>query len=181
VAESYPRWKYYPKRDRPPQWVHEFVEVVRAQQTQTDSTTVSGLKSDQVLSRLRPGLESLGYRVEAGKKKSDRIGLPVLFGDQGKELVRYEVDAVHDELKVLVEIEAGRGARGNAVYRDLVRSSLIVDAQFLVLGVMNEYHHKSSGKPIVVRSYKDARDQLDAIYESERLRLPFEGLLLFGY
>lgn len=95
--------------------------------------------------------------------------------------MRYEVDAVHDELKVLVEIEAGRGARGNAVYRDLVRASLIVDARFLVLGVMEEYRHQSGGKPIAVKSYRDARDQLDAIYASQRLRLPFEGVLLFGY
>jgi hypothetical protein len=123
----------------------------------------------------------LGYRVESGKKKDDRIRLPVLFGDEGKVVVPYEVDAVHDELGVLVEIEAGRGARGNAVYRDLIRSSLIVDARFLVLGVMNEYRHQSGGKPIVVKSYRDACDLLDAIYASQRLPLPFEGVLLFGY
>jgi hypothetical protein len=52
----------------------------------------------------------------------------------GRERVAYEVDAVHDELGILVEVEAGRGARGNAVYRDLVRSSLIVDQRFLMLG-----------------------------------------------
>jgi hypothetical protein len=34
----------------------------------------------------------------------------------------------------VLEVEAGRGARGNAVYRDLVRSSLIVDQRFLGLG-----------------------------------------------
>ena len=67
------------------------------------------------------------------------------------------------------------------MYRDLVRTSLIVDANFLALGVMLQYHHKSGGKPVVVRSYNDAKDQLDAIYASQRLRLPFEGLLLFGY
>lgn len=110
MAESYPNWKYYPTRDQPPEWVHDFADVVRT-----------------------------------------------------------------------VEIEAGRGARGNAVYRDLVRASLIVDARFLVLGVMNEYRHQSAGKPIVVKSYRDARDQLDAVYASQRLRLPFEGVLLFGY
>jgi len=181
VAESYPSWKYYPTRDRPPAWARAFVDVVRTNRDETDSAVVSNLNSDRVLAHLRPGLEKLGYRVETGKKKDERIGLPVLFGEAGKELVRYEVDAVHDELKVLVEIEAGRGARGNAVYRDLVRASLIVDARFLVLGVMSEYRHKSGGKPIAVKSYRDARDQLDAIYASQRLRLPFEGVLLFGY
>jgi len=32
-----------------------------------------------------------------------------------------------------------------------------------------------------VASYHEAHDQLDAIYASGRLRLPFEGVLLFGY
>jgi hypothetical protein len=43
---------------------------------------------------------------------ADRIRLPVLFGDGGQERVAYEVDAFHDDLGVVVEIEAGRGARG---------------------------------------------------------------------
>jgi hypothetical protein len=105
----------------------------------------------------------------------------VLFGDQGRERVSYEVDAVHDELGIVLEVEAARGARGNAVYRDLVRSSLIVDQRFLVLGVMRGYRHQSSGRPTIVSSYRDAKDQLDALYASGRLRLPFDGVLLFGY
>jgi hypothetical protein len=38
-----------------------------------------------------------------------------------------------------------------------------------------------SGRPIIVSSYRDSKDQLDALYASGRLRLPFEGVLLFGY
>jgi len=67
------------------------------------------------------------------------------------------------------------------VYRDLIRSSLIVDVRYLALGVMPEYRHQSGGRGITVESYRDARDQLDAIYASGRLKLPFDGLLLFGY
>ena len=134
-----------------------------------------------MLGYLRPGLEALGYRVETGKTRAERIALPVLYGNEGQERVRYEVDAVHDELGIVVEVEAGRGARGNAVYRDLVRTSLIVDARFLVLGVMSQYRHQSGGREVVVHSYQDAKDQLDAIYASQRLKLPFEGVLLFGY
>ena len=55
----------------------------------------------------------------------------------------------------MLEVEAGRGARGNAVYRDLIRTSLIVDVQFLALGVMTEYRHLSGGRPTVVRSFHD--------------------------
>jgi hypothetical protein len=32
-----------------------------------------------------------------------------------------------------------------------------------------------------MRSYERAGDQIDAIYASERLRLPFNGILLVGY
>ena len=32
-----------------------------------------------------------------------------------------------------------------------------------------------------VHAYERTRNQLDAIYASERLKLPFEGVLLIGY
>jgi hypothetical protein len=178
---DYPRWTYYPTRDPAPEWVGELVgEVARARE-EIDSHKVSGLNSDRVLALLRPGLEQRGFRLETGKRKADRITLPVLFGEQGLPRVRYDVDGVHEGHGVLLEVEAGRGARGNAVYRDLIRTSLIVNARYLALGVMQEYHHQSGGKPIVVRSYDEAKDQIDAIYASQRLKLPFEGVLLFGY
>ena len=46
---------------------------------------------------------------------------------------------------------------------------------------MIEYHYKSGGKPMAFRSFRDARNILDAIYASGRLQLPFEGILLVGY
>ena len=82
---------------------------------------------------------------------------------------------------MLVEIEAGRGARGNAVYRDLIRASLIVEANYLALGVMSQYRHMSGGQQVTVASFKESSEQLEAIYASGRLKLPFEGILLFGY
>lgn len=177
----YPEWIYYPVSSRPPPWVAEFVGAVSSVRDRIDSEIVDGLNSDSVLVQLRPLLQSLGYVVEASKLKKDRIRRPVLFGSSGRERVSYEVDAVHDALGIVVEIEAGRGARGNAVYRDLVRTSLIVDVRFLILGVMRSYRHESKGKSVSVRSFQDASAALDAIYASGRLRLPFEGVLLFGY
>ncbi len=178
---DYPDWRYFPPSSKPPQWAHDFVAAVYGARGKVDSSRIDGLTSDKVLAELRPGLEQLGYAVEAGKRAEQKIRRPVLFGDGGSELVAYEVDAVHDELKILVEVEAGRGARGNAVYRDLIRSSLVVDVDYLVLGVMVDYRHKNKGKTVSVASYNDARAQLDAIYASGRLGLPFKGILLFGY
>ena len=81
----------------------------------------------------------------------------------------------------MVEIEAGRGAQSNAVHQDLIRASLIVDTRFFVLGVMGHYRFRSGARMVETASYEDARAQLDAIYASGRLRLPFDGVLLFGY
>lgn len=178
---EYPRWFSFPSDQPPPDWVESFVGVVASARPAIDSQTVDGLTSDVVLSHLRPGLTTLGFEVEAGKKTAEKIRRPVLFGDQGAVRVAYEVDGVHDELGIVLEVEAGRGARGNAVYRDLIRTSLIVGARYLVLGVMIEYRHQSGGKLQKVESYREAQAQLDAIYASGRLGLPFEGVLLFGY
>lgn len=105
----------------------------------------------------------------------------MLFGEHGHEDLAYEVDAFHPGEKIALEVEAGRGARGNAVYRDLIQTSLLVDAEFLVLAVQASYRHKSAGKDIVVHSYRDTKNLLDAIYASNRLELPLVGILLVGY
>ncbi|HLG07772.1 MAG TPA: hypothetical protein VI409_03770 [Gaiellaceae bacterium] len=130
---------------------------------------------------LRPGPEALGFEIEAGKKKTEKIRRPVLFGEQGSESLAYEVDGFQSEFGIALEVEAGRGARGNAVYRDLVEASLLVDARFLVLAVQTAYRHKTGGHDVTVQSYRDSRNLLDAIYASNRLQLPLEGILLIGY
>lgn len=178
---TYPEWFYYPSSNRPPDWVPPFINVVAQAKAQIGSVAVTGLTSDIVLGHLRQGLEGLKFRVEGGKTRQQKIHLPVLFGENGAERVAYEVDAFHEGDGVALEVEAGRGARGNAVYRDLIRASLLVGVRYLALGVMLSYRHKSGGKDIAVASYSEARSILDAIYASGRLRLPFEGVLLFGY
>lgn len=180
MAADYPLWVYYPSRSTPSPWVETFIGIVRDQREAIDSTVVNALNSDSVLAKLAPGLAAAGYSVETGKKAAEKVKRPVLYGDQGKPRVTYEVDAAHDGEHIVVEVEAGRGARGNAIYRDLIRTSLIVDVKYLALGVMAEYRHMSGGKQQHVKSFNEARDQLDAIYASGQLALPFKGLLLFS-
>ena len=152
-----------------------------AAQARIDSRLKLGMTSDTALAELRSSLLALGFEVEAGKKKIDKLRRPVLFGELGNEDLAYEVDAFEPVDGIALEVEAGRGARGNAVYRDLIQTSLLVDARFLVLAVLLEYHHQSGGKPTIVQSYRDTRALLDAIYASNRLQLPLEGVLLIGY
>jgi hypothetical protein len=93
--------------------------------------------------------------------------------------VKQEIDGWHPELQALLEIESGRGVQGNAVYRDLVRSSLVVEAEYLVLGVRSRYEYGS--RNAVQNDFTFTRDLLDSIYASGRLHLPFIGVLLVGW
>ncbi len=88
---------------------------------------------------------------------------------------RHEVDAFHPSLGTAVEVEAGRDTQGNAIYRDLIQTSLLIDARFLALAVLIEYRFRSSGKMVASPDYRKTISVLDAIYASDGLRLPLEG------
>lgn len=183
---TYPLWTYYPRNIRPPEWVIELTESIATSRALIDTgpqiaDEAVRLTSDTVLAHLRPGMESLGYLVESGKVQAQKIQRPVLFGENGRPEVMYEIDAFHDDLGIAVEVEAGRGAKGNADYRDIVRTSLLLDATFFVLMMPTTYRYKSGGKEMTSLAYAKTRDQLSAIYASQRLQLPFKGVLLIGY
>jgi hypothetical protein len=174
----YPDWSYFPRRTAAPEWVSEFIEVISYSQSEIESYLHQKLDSDQVLAAVRTKLVSAGWQIEAGKKDVDKIFRPVLFGDGGISKVNYEIDGWHPEHKVVLEIESGRGWQGNAFFRDLIRSSLIQGADYLAVGLRSSYSYAN------VKNQNDflkARDQMDAIFASGRLQLPFEGMLVFGW
>jgi hypothetical protein len=177
---TYPLWKFYPLNSTPPEWVGDVVDAVNRSQLAISTVDAhTGLSSDQVLVELREGLESLGFEVERGKGAREKVRRTVLYGENGSPEVNYDIDAFNDYIGAAVEVEAGRGAANNADYRDIVRTSLILDARFLILMQPQAYRSNVASKPI--HAYANTRSQLDAIYQSRRLQLPFEGILLIGY
>jgi hypothetical protein len=177
VADVYPMWKFYPSANEPPVWVSPVIAAFTAARQQLDSRLNSGVTSDAALAVIRPELVGQGFEIEAGKAKASTIRRPVLFGEVGRPVVAYEVDGFHPHHGIVLEVEAGRGAANNADYRDLIRASLMVDARYLVLAMMLHY----GGGGTAIKSYDQSRDRLDAIYASERLKLPLDGILLIGY
>jgi len=176
----YPAWKFYPLNAKPPEWVEEVVNTVnRCELAISTVDAHTGLSSDSVLEHLRPGLEALGFEVESGKGASQKVRRTVLYGENGHPEVNYDIDAFNDYLGAAVEVEAGRGAANNADYRDIVRTALILDAKFLIL--MQPFAYRSNATATPMHAYANSRAQLDAIYTSRRLLLPFEGILLIGY
>jgi hypothetical protein len=154
------------------------LQVVERHRGRLDSTTHKTLESDRVVATLRDDLVSAGWSVEAGKLASDKITRPVLFGDNGTVRVKQEIDGWHPVLRIVLEVESGRAWMGNAIYRDLVRASLVADARYLALGVRQVYEY---GAGTTSRDFEKTRDTLDSIYASGRLALPFAGVLIFGW
>jgi hypothetical protein len=182
-TRAWPAWTYFPHNVKPPAWVAPLISVVdMAEVDVCTEVERQGLTSDAVLTALADGMRALGYEVESSKAAAGKVKRPVLYGENGTSTVTYEVDAAHDEYGIVVEVEAGRGARGNAAYRDVIRTSLILDARFLVLMMPLTYRIATgTARATSVPAYRDARDMLEAIYASRRLPLPFEGVLLVGY
>lgn len=174
---EYPRWISYPLWSKPPEWAPPLVEAFRKHRQAIDSTAKSPnyLKSDGVLSELRADLEHLGFEVEKGK--DSQINRPVYFEEFGKAARSYKIDSYHEGLKIGLEVEAGRATKGNAIYRDIIQTSLLVGVENFAMAVPQTYHYSKTVEP----SYKITKSVLDAIYSSERFRLPFEAVLLIGY
>lgn len=175
----FPTWSYFPRNAKAPPWLYDFVAIVADAEDVVSTAKESGLKSDDVLFALAPGLTDLGYSVESGKKLGQKITRPVLFGENGAPQVSYDIDAFHDGLGIAVEVEAGRGAANNADYRDIVRTALILDANYLALLMPLDYRAGANNQSI--KAYVRTRAQLDALYTSDRLKLPFAGVLVVGY
>lgn len=175
----YPRWIYYPRSEAPPSWVADVVSVFEAARIQLDTLQVHN-KSDVALAIIRPALEAIGFRVEGGSEEPT-IHRPVHFGEAGEPDRKYKIDSYHPALRVGLEVEAGRSVRGNAIYRDLIQASLIVDLDYFALAVPQRYRFNTKGKMTEEKPYDYGRTLMDAIYSSNRLRLPLKGLLLVGF
>jgi hypothetical protein len=115
------------------------------------------------MSILREDLTALGFIVEGGKQKAHKIQRPVFYGENGVPTMHYEIDAYHADWRCGLEIEAGRGWMGNAVYRDLVQALVMVDVDFLILAVANTYKYQSSGRSATSHDYENACAVVQAI------------------
>lgn len=139
-----------------------------------------GLTSDQVLKIVSNPLIDLGFVVETSKNHSDKIFRPVLFGENGIPIMKYEIDAYNPDWNCGIEVEAGRAIMGNAIYRDIVQSLVMVDLDYLVLAVPNYYKYKSNGKDVISKDYDKTIAVVDALYSHSRIQMPYD-LSVIGY
>ena len=146
-----------------------------------DETSHTQMRSNDMLALVRPHLEEIGFKVERGKHKSEKIDVPVLFGENNAVDKSFWADALSKDGKIVLEVEAGRAVRNNQFLKDIFQASMMFDVEYLVLAVLNEYRFSSGGRPCVCEDYSEVKTFLETLYVSNRLRLPLKGILLIGY
>ena len=137
------------------------------------SSETNDLVSNDVLAILRPLFEKIGFVVETGKTKDAKIDVPVLFGVDNKVDKSFYADALSQDGKIVVEVEAGQATENNHFLKDIFEACMMFDVEYLVLAVRNKYRTHND--------FDSVYTFLETLYISNRLHLPLKGILLIGY
>lgn len=175
------RFTSFPRTQPPPAFTPAILQVFRAHEPSICTRTLAkGLTSDAVLTQLRDDLCALGFSVEASKLRADKIERPVFFGENGVPELQYEIDAFHEDWKCGLEIEAGRGGMGNALYRDLIQALVMVELETLILAMANTYRFRTGGRDVISRDYDKTVAVANALFGHSRIKMPYR-LVVVGY
>lgn len=165
-------WQYFPKCDSAPDHLVNIVKAFESGHKNINSAAHK-LASDGVLSKLRPDLELLGFKVEKDKTKGGKVSVPVLFGRNGKPERSFDADAYNTATRTVLEVEAGRGIVNNQFLKDVFQACVMANTDYLAVALRNDYRDNDD--------FKKAVNFLDTIYASNRLKLPLSGIMVIGY
>lgn len=166
------KWMYYPKSSKATELAHAVVGTFESAGNTIGSAT-NKLNSNGVLAKISLGLRALGFVVESGKTKTDRISVPVLFGLNGRPEKSFDADAYHPTEGFVVEVEAGRGVVNNQFLKDLFQACTMHDVFYLAIAVRNDYRG--------INDFEKVCRFMDTLFASRRLELPLKGILIIGY
>lgn len=166
------KWQFYPKSNEAPEHLFALIQVLK-EKDQKISSDKHKHQSNKVLGIIRKDLESLGYLVESSKSKEGKISVPVLFGQNGKIEKSFDADAWDKSTKTVIEVEAGRGVTNYQFLKDLFQACVMRDVDYFVVCIRNDYRKKDDFGVVI--------NFFNTIYVSDRLRLPFKGVLVIGY
>lgn len=131
------------------------------------------LQSNEVLKILEKDLKGIGFNVEESKADRDKIKVPVLFGINNEIDKFFDADAVSNDGRIVIEVEAGRAYSNNQFLKDLFQACMMHGVEYLVIAVRNDYR----GNPDFRRIF----DFFETLYINGRLVLPLKGIVLIGY
>lgn len=169
-------WMFFPQNKIIETHLESLISVFREKQDEIDSETHQGtdnLESDLVLSYVSQGLERIGYDVEKTKKKEDKIRVPVLYGMNGQVNLAFEVDGYCKKHQTVIEVEAGRAVVNYQFLKDFYEACMMQGVRFFCVAVKNKY--RSS------KDFEKVCNFFQALYVSNRMDIPLEGVLVIGY
>ncbi len=166
-------WAYFPRSSKPTELslsiVHGFSAVDALISSENNT-----LNSNDVLAHVEPHLSAIGFMVETGKKKIDKVTVPVLYGNNGRVAKAFEADAHHIEGRFVLEVEAGRAVVNNQFLKDLFQACMMDDIDYLCIAVRNIYIAAGIKNP----DFERVVTFFETLYASNRISLPLKGILI---
>lgn len=172
-------YQFFPRSRGVTTEIQQIIDCFKAVDGERDSK--QHLVSNDMLALLRPHLENVGFRVEQGKKKEEKIDVPVLFGENNVIDKSFYADALSADGHIVIEVEAGRAVYNNQFLKDIFQACMMYEVEYLVIAVLNEYSSLSNGNTVIHRDYQIIKTFLETLYINGRLQLPLKGILLVGY
>lgn len=176
---SVTEWQYFPRSTVLPDHLGDLLQALELGFSEIQSIQ-GALTSNAVLEVLRPHMEALDYQVERQNPRV-KVSRPVLFGRRGTVEKSFEVDAFHPPTGTVVEIEAGQGVINYKFLKDFFECLCIQDANFLVIGVLNEYKPPSKKGSVGNKDFDTVVTFFDSLFASQRFTSPLHGILIVGY
>lgn len=170
-------WIFFPRTESVPDFINKTLGVFEKYSREIDSTKNDNdkdrLTSNMVLSKIERSLTDIGYKVETSKKKNDKVRIPVLYGENGKEELAFEADAYHKEWRTVIEVEAGRAFINYQFLKDIFQASMMMETDYIILAVRNLYLGKND--------YEKIQKFIEVIYLTNKIKLDLKGIILVGY
>jgi hypothetical protein len=157
-------------------FLEKIVDVFKNNLSKIDSKSKT-LNSNAVLKIVSSDLVEIGFEVEKSKSISGKIKVPVLFGVNGKIEKSFDADAYNPEEFVVLEVEAGRAVLNNQFLKDLFQACMMQEVKVLCIAVRNIYSYSNT----IRKDFEEVSKFFDTLYQSNRLQLPLEGVLVIGY
>ena len=166
------KYQLFPRSQGTTEQIENVIECFERTYDQIKSPE-NALNSNEVLDILRPHLEQIGFTIETGKAKGQKIPVPVLFGLNNTVDQSFNADGISNDGKIVLEVEAGRATANFAFLKDIFQACMMHGVEFLILAVRNDYRNSDD--------FQKVHTFLETLYISNRLVLPLKGITLIGY
>lgn len=131
-------WRYYPSFKKAPTMAKSVVDAF-ASEVEKIASDSHDLPSNEVLEAIRERLQGIGFEVESGKHKDEKVCVPVLFGRGGAVEKSFDADAYHRVGGFVLEVEAGRGAVNHQFLKDLFQACMMYEVSYLAIAIRRVY------------------------------------------